>query len=209
MRIAKPLTAASLTESRLVGGPRTTLAAALAVLILLPACSIKVKKDDNGQEKNVDINTPFGGIHVDKNADVRDTGLPVYPGAHIKADGSRGEDKDANVNISGMGYGLKVVAVEYESTSTPTTIIAYYREQLKKFGNVLECHTSDTNASMNYHPGGSDSMSKELTCGPDTGSNIELKVGTNNNQHIVSIKPEGKGSDFALVYVQTHGKDTI
>ena len=42
---------------------------------------------------------------------------------------------------------------------------------------------------------------------------LELKVGTKDNQHIVSISPQdkGKGTDFALVFVQTRGgsKDTI
>jgi hypothetical protein len=37
---------------------------------------------------------------------------------------------------------------------------------------------------------------------------VELKVGTEDNQHIVAVKPDGKGSRFALVYVRTHaGKD--
>jgi len=40
-----------------------------------------------------------------------------------------------------------------------------------------------------------------------------LKVGTKDNQHVVSISPQdkGKGTDFALVFVQARGssKDTI
>jgi len=34
-----------------------------------------------------------------------------------------------------------------------------------------------------------------------------LNVGTKENQHIVAVEPEGKGSSFSLVYVRTHGKD--
>ena len=42
------------------------------------------------------------------------------------------------------------------------------------------------------------------------GDSIELKVGTEENQHIVAVKPDGKGSRFALVYVRTHsGKDDM
>jgi hypothetical protein len=37
-------------------------------------------------------------------------------------------------------------------------------------------------------------------------SGTELKVGTTDRQHIVSVKPSGGGSEFALVYVQTRGK---
>jgi len=46
----------------------------------------------------------------------------------------------------------------------------------------------------------------------NNGKVVELKVGTKQNQHIVSIRPadSGKGSDFGLVYVQVRGgKDTI
>jgi hypothetical protein len=176
----------------------------LVLLSGLPACSINVKKDGSGQDNKVDINTPFGGIHVNKSADARDTGLPVYPGARIREKAGEGQDQSANVDISGMGYGLKVVAVDYESGATPSVLIAYYKTALKKYGDVLECHTNDVNYERD-----SKNMSNELSCGPDTGSNIELKAGSRDNQRIVAIKPADKGSEFTLVYVETHGKDTI
>jgi hypothetical protein len=40
----------------------------------------------------------------------------------------------------------------------------------------------------------------------DSGKTIELKAGTDDNQHIVSVDPEGKGSDFAIVWVRVRGK---
>jgi len=49
--------------------------------------------------------------------------------------------------------------------------------------------------------------SRELTCDSNNGNNIELKVGTKDNQHIVAVEPDGKGSSFSLVCVRTHGKD--
>jgi hypothetical protein len=42
--------------------------------------------------------------------------------------------------------------------------------------------------------------------GNNRGNVVELKAGTEDNQHVVSVEPEGNGSDFALVYVQTRGK---
>ena len=90
---------------------RPVLALAFAALLVLPACSINVKKDKAGEDKKVDIETPLGGIHVSKNADVRDTGLPVYPGARVKEKEASGEEKSANVNISSGLFGLKVVAI--------------------------------------------------------------------------------------------------
>ena len=176
-------------------------------LALLPACSVNVKKQANGEDKQVDIKTPMGGIHVSKQADASDTGLAVYPGARLKAKGSEGDDKSANVNISGFGFALKIIALQYESDATPEQLVSFYRDQLKKYGNVLECHSAnhlnlDTNMSDK-----SKSDSHELTCGGNRGNHIELKVGTRENQHIVAVEPEGKGSGFSLVYVRTHGKD--
>lgn len=180
-------------------------ACALAAVFLLPGCSVNVKKQGSGEDKQVDIKTPVGGIHVSKGADVADVGLAVYPGARQKEDDSDGKDKSANVNISGFGYSLKVVALEYASDDAPEKLIAFYREQLKKYGTVLECHTDhfDVNTTMKD----SDHKSHELTCDGSHGSKIELKVGTKENQHIVAVEPEGKGSNFSLVYVRTHGKD--
>jgi hypothetical protein len=106
---------------------------------------------------------------------------------------------------------LKVVAIEYESDDPPEKLITYYTDKLKKYGSVLECHgsSSDDDVDVDSH----DSKdSKKLKCkGNNTGNKVELKVGTEDNQRIVAVQPaeKGKGSTFALVYVQTRGKDTI
>jgi hypothetical protein len=174
----------------------------LGAFAFLSGCSVNVKKEANGQDKQVDINTFAGGIHVSKQADVSDVGLAVYPGARIKEKDS-GSDKSANVNISGFGYGLRVIALEYESDDSPAKVLAYYKDQLKKYGNVLECHTSRGNWNVNMGK----KSSNELTCEGSGGNEIELKVGKQDDQHIVAVEPEGKGSSFSLVYVRTHGKD--
>lgn len=190
------------TKSRI---STSALALAAVIALLLPACSVNVKKEQNGEDKQVDIDTPVGGIHVSKGANVADVGLAVYPGARLKQKDSNGEDKSANVNISSFGFGLKVVALEYESDDSPAKLVAYYKDQLQKYGHVLECHTR--HLDVNTDKKRSDHSSHELTCEETSGSNIELKVGTKENQHIVAVEPKGKGSSFSLVYVRTHGKD--
>jgi hypothetical protein len=182
-------------------------AVSLTALLALTACSVNVKKEANGQDKQVDINTFAGGIHVSKQADISDVGLTVYPGARLKEKDSDGSDKSANVNISGFGYGLKVVALEYESDDAPAKVLSFYKDQLKKYGNVLECHTSHLNLDMKMGSHGSSNNSSELTCEGSSGGNIELKAGRKDDQHIVAVEPQGKGSSFSLVYVRTHGKD--
>ncbi len=174
-------------------------------VLLLSACSVNVKKEQNGEDKQVDIQTPMGGIHVSKGANPEDVGVAIYPGARLKQQDSNGDDKSANVNISGFGYGLKVVALEYESSDSPAKVVDYYKDQLKKYGKVLVCHTShmDVDADIKDQEHGS----HELTCEGKSGVTVELKVGTKENQHIVAVEPAGTGSSFSLVYLRTHGKD--
>jgi hypothetical protein len=190
-----------------MGRTRHQLAGVACVIVgilLLSACSINVKKEKNGQDKQVDISTPVGGIHVSKGVNPEDVGIALYPGATLKEQ-DNGENKSANVNLSSFGFGLKVVALEYESKDSPEKVVAFYKDQLKKYGDVLVCHTTgmNVNAGVKKHDEGSHS----LTCEGDSGHNIELKVGTRENQHIVAVEPSGSGSNFSLVYVRTHGKE--
>ena len=177
--------------------------------LVLSGCSINVKKDkENNHDKNVDIDTPFGGIHVSKGADVHDTGLPVYPGAQPKKESDSDDDeKSANVDISTSAFGLKVVALEYQTDATTDQVIAYYKDKLKQYGKVLECHTNAKHYSYEAHSDADKEHSDELKCEGNDGKTIELKAGTKSNQHIVAINPEGKGSNFALVYVRMRGKE--
>ena len=179
-----------------------TIMAAFNALLVLPGCNIHVKKDSEGQEKKVDIETPLGQLHVSKSADVRETGLTVYPRARRKEKHDDGNETSANVNISSNLFGLKVVAVEYLSDDPPEKLIAYYTGQLKKYGDVLECHSSGSHGP-DIDPDDEEDDRKPLKCeGDNKGKAIELKVGTRRNQHIVSVRPNdsGKGSDFALVH---------
>ncbi len=182
--------------------------AALAALALLAACSIQTKEKPGGN-KDVKIETPWGGLSVRTDPDVKDTGLPLYPGARRKP-GNGDDHHSANVNIEGPGFGLKVVAIEFVSDDAPDKVLTYYRGELKKFGGkFLECAGSEY---VHVNPGGryDEDGEKELTCGKRHGDATELKVGTPSNQHLVAVKRSGNGSEFALVVVQKHGeKGTI
>lgn len=186
--------------------PRTTLIIAMALMswLALPGCSVSVDDRDKSNNGKVDIDTPFGGIHVNGEADAKDTGLAMYPGARLKQKTGKGEDESANVNISSGLFGVKVVAVEYESDDAPAKILAFYREQLKRYGAVVECHSTH-GPHLNVKTG--ERGDQPVSCDDDNdGSAVELKTGTEDNQHLVSVQPEGKGSGFALVYIRTRGK---
>ena len=183
----------------------------LAMLVILPGCKINVKKDAAEQDKRVDISTLIGGIHVSNGLDARDLGVAVYPGARPRQEKDN-DEKGANVNISSPYFGIKVAAQEYESDDSMDKVISFYTDQLKKYGAVVKCHGKwkgkDANAQVGHDSG---KHSHEVTCNRDSsGDSIELKVGTEENQHLVAIEPQGKGCKFALVRVEVRGEeDTI
>ena len=183
----------------------------LAMLVILPGCKINVKKDAAEQDKRVDISTLIGGIHVSNGLDARDLGVAVYPGARPRQEKDN-DQKGANVNISSPYFGIKVAAQEYESDDSMDKVISFYTDQLKRYGAVVKCHGKwkgkDANAQVGHDSG---KHSHEVTCDKDSsGDSIELKVGTEENQHLVAIEPQGKGCKFALVRVEVRGEeDTI
>jgi hypothetical protein len=179
------------------------LALASAVALALPALA----QDSGARDKHLDISSSAGDMHVGNDADARKVGLPLYPGARLKSDNEN--DGNANLSVLTEAFGMKLVVAKYDSDDAPAKIADFYRDKLKKYGKVLECHTQKHGGDVEVHDDSKDSGGgKELKCDGDSGPVTELKVGTEDNQHIVAIEPRdaSKGSTFALVYVHTRGK---
>jgi len=163
----------------------------LAGGLLAGLCGCKVHKQGEGANKQVDIDTPVGSLHVNTQVDPKDTGLEVYPGA------TRAEDEErkhaANLSLDSALAGMKLVAIKYRSDDPPEKVLDFYRKQLKAYGEVSECH-----GSVSFEHGG-------MRC---TGlrSETSLVAGTEDRHRIVYLKPEGKGCNFTLVYLQTRGE---
>ena len=158
-------------------------------------------------DKHLDIQSSVADLHVGNDADARETGLPLYPGARLKHDE---ENKNsANLGLFSAAFGIKLVVANYDSDDSPAKVVAFYRDKLKKYGKVLECRSSGDGGDVHVDDGNRDgSDAKPLECdGDNSGKNIELKSGTQNNQRIVAIKPESNGSSFALVYLHVRGKE--
>ena len=179
-----------------------TLALALLAALALPVFA----QQSDSQDKPFDVRSSLGDMHVGKDADAEKQGLPLYPGARPKHE----KDNDPlNFGILTESFGMKLMIAKYESDDSPARIIDFYRGKLKKYGKVLECHTQKHGGDVEVHEGDKDSKdSKELKCDENSGPVTELKVGTEDNEHIVAVEPRdaSKGSSFALVYVHTRGK---
>jgi hypothetical protein len=180
--------------------------ASLATAASIAGCRVRVDKDANGQEKTVQVDTPFGGVHVNTDQiSAADLGLPVYPGAQQV----QGDDKHKSADVH-MGFGewqLHVRAVSYETTDSQDKVLAFYKKSLGRFGEVLTCQDSS--------PVGTPTVTAEgLTCA-DEGHHqnfkfdnkdyahpegLQLKAGSSRHQHIVGFEhPENGQTRFALV----------
>jgi hypothetical protein len=181
---------------------------ALAWIVALSGCSVHANKSGDGGNKDVDIRSPFGSISVHEGStEAKDTGLPAYPGARP----SKGthESDNANVNISSSMFGVKVAVQNFETDDAPDKVLSFYQKPMEKYGKVIQC-SGGFGGFHSHHE-----KDSPVSC-DDSGHDYdkELKVGTEYNQHIVAVKPRGKGSEFTLVYVRVHddtdhNKDTI
>ncbi len=179
-------------------------------LLLIGGCSISVDDKDK-KNGNVDIKTPFANLKVNSDEKSVDNGIPVYPGAHLRPAEKDGDNHSANINIGAMGFGLKVIAAEYETSDRPEKVKAFYDDKMKSFGTTLVCKghgSGGSNVTITAHKNGDD---KKLTCDDTSGDGWEIKAGTSDNQRLVSIEPNGSGTHFGTVLVQTKGgsKDTL
>lgn len=177
----------------------------ILTLALGISSALGLAQDSDTQNKNLDINSPMGSLHLGADADARRVGVPLYPGARLKSQDDNSDQ--ANLSLLTQAFGMKLVVANYVSDDDPAKIVAFYRQKLKKYGKVLECHSQEHHLSVHDGEKNSDGAA-DLKCEENSGPVTELKVGTEENQHIVAVEPaEGsKGSRFALVYVRTRGK---
>jgi hypothetical protein len=188
------------------------LLASLALAAGVAGCRIHVDKDANGKEKNVQVDTPFGGVHVNTDqTTAADLGLPAYPGAQQVKDDD--DHKSADVHMGFGEWELRVQAVSYETPDKKDQVVAYYKKALARYGDVLTCQD-------NAPVGTPTKTSEGLTCAEnskanvqvDTGnhrygynsehSNFELKAGSERHQHIVGFETPMNGQTrFALVAI--------
>jgi hypothetical protein len=170
--------------------PTIAAAAVLPLLVLATACAV-VREEEDGKTTRVAISTPVGGLAARTGENTGDTGLAVYPGAQLSRDDGDGDFERANVAIGTPWFGLRVIAAEYESGEPPERILAFYRGQLTSFGDVTECR-----GDVNFNNG-------QPECRSQPGSDdVQLMAGTEQRHRIVSVKPRGHGTEFALVSLQ-------
>lgn len=188
-----------------------SLALAPLGCLLLGGCHVNEHKD--GNKENVDISTPFGGMHVKTNNanDTAAIGITAYPGAVPVKEGDNKDTNSADVDMSFGGFHLGVKAASFQTPDQPQKVLAFYRKDLAHFGDVIECQngkpvgipkrtaqglTCDSKEKNHIHM---DSSSRGLTIGDSSDNNLELRAGSDLHQHIVGIQARDGGTKIGLV----------
>ncbi len=189
-------------------GSGTQVAMTMIALGLATGCHVDTHK--NGNDEDVKIATPFGGMSVKTNESVVEggVGLSVYPGATLDKD-KKHDNGAADVNMSFGSFHLGVKALSYLSNDKPEQVIAFYRKDMARYGVVILCR--------NNHPVGKPDRTRDgLACDDDNNSHVhihddeskgdELKAGSKLHQHIVAVDPNGVGTKIGLVALDLPGK---
>ncbi len=186
---------------------RTAVAAMMiAATALMSGC--RIESDKHGDNDNVKIATPFGGMSVKTNdAAVMDgMGLPVYPGAElVKKDRNNGA---ADVNMSFGGFQLRVKAASYRTQDSPEQVTAFYRKALRRYGDVIQCRNNKAVGTPAYTAEGlgcDNEKDNHISVNDDMPGKMELKAGSKQHQHIVAVDSEGNGTKFGLVALDLPG----
>ena len=167
---------------------------AIAFALILAALPLAAQ-DKKESEANKQDSDSIGFI-ASKNATSKEIGLPLYPGSRRHKDDS---DDSSSIQLGAWGgsSGFKLLVLKMDSDASPDKVTAFYRKALSKYGKVLNC--SD--------PAEKNKSSDGLDCESDHADKDEtvLKSGKKDAKHIVSIKSNGSGSVYDLVYVEAKG----
>lgn len=170
----------------------------LGSLLLVPGlagCHVDTHKD--GKNNDVSIGTPFGSMQVNTHdaASSAALGLTPYPGATVVQ--KKGEDDGAaDVNLSFGNFKLGVHAVELQTGDPQDKVLTFYRRDMGRYGTVISCRGSQTVGQPAQTANG-------LTCDTDghrsDGDDLELRTGSPQHQHIVSVDTRDGGTHIGLV----------
>src|SRR6516164_7832634 len=128
----------------------------IALLCVLAGLALPLfSQDSSSKDKSLDIRSSVGDLHMGGDADAKKVGLPLYPGARLKSDDEN--NNQANLSIFTEAFGMKLVVANYVSDDAPSKVIDFYRDKLKRYGKVLECHSQKHGGNVDVHDDDKDS----------------------------------------------------
>jgi hypothetical protein len=173
---------------------------ALSTLACLVLTGCHVSDHKNGNNDNVDIGTPFGSMQVktNSNTDTSAIGIAAYPGAVPIKDNDK-DSNSADINMSFGSFHLGVKAAGFQTPDNQDKVIAFYRNDLARYGDVIEC-ANDTPIGQPTR------TSQGLSCDTKHGAHlstgdhgVELRTGSELHQHVVDIETHDGGTKIGLI----------
>lgn len=167
----------------------------------LSGCHVTSHK--NGKNDNVDIGTPFGSMSVKTNDNVNSSsiGLSIYPGATpIKDDGDKSDAADVNMSFGSFRLGVK--AASYQTSDSEEKVLAFYRKDMAHYGSIIECRGNSAVGKPDRTAEGlscSDGGHVHISVEKQVGNDFELRAGSPQHQHIVSVETRDGGTKIGLV----------
>jgi hypothetical protein len=198
MKAQRSILCRRLIGSAWLGRAVPTILMGLMLLATAMPAAAQDKKDSDANKSDSDSI----GFIASKNASAKEVGLPLYPGSRRHKDDSE-DNSSLQLGAWGGSFGFKIAVVKMESDDAPDKIAKFYRKALSKYGKVLNCSDTAEAAAPK------DKSSNELDCDSDHAEKgeIVLKSGTKEMQHIASVKANGSGSVYDLVFVEAKGSD--
>ncbi len=153
--------------------------------------------------QNSDVNL---ALHANSHTTAADIGLPSYPDATIYKNPDSDSAFDFGFTVGDSKF--RVMVASYVSTDSPAQILAFYRQPLSHYGEVLECDHGKPVGSLKVARSGLTCSSKEkgdteINGSVDSSNDHELRAGTPHQFRIVGIdESRPKSTRFGLVYVE-------
>ncbi|MES2391553.1 MAG: hypothetical protein V4555_07920 [Acidobacteriota bacterium] len=187
-----------------------SLAAAAALTLTLTGCN--VSSDKHGDNDNVHIGTPFGSMNVKTNdaTDTSSIGIALYPGAKPYKDkdddgDNKGNKHSADINMSFGDFHLGVHAASFITPDSQDKVLAFYKKDLARYGEVITCRGNETVGSPDRTSQGltcNDKDKNHVSTGDSSGSELELRTGSPSHQHIVGVSTKDGGTKIGIVALE-------
>lgn len=132
-------------------------------------------------------------------------GVPVIPGATVRNDQQRQDSDKGAISLEDV-TAASVTAEIFVSPQSPQKVLNFYRSEFQRLGDVTECKAGkNTHVHVRLN---ADAISDPTAChAEDFGKDdTELKVVKGSDQFVISVSSAGKGSEFAIVHVESARK---
>lgn len=187
-------------ERRLV---KAGSAAVLAGAVLCGG-AVATAQDKSAKDDGVNLE-----LHANGHATAAEIGLRVYPGATLYKDpNSKDNDSQADLGFTFGSFHMEVIAVSYVTHDPAEKVLAFYRKNLSRYGEVLQCDhgkpvgkltVTNTGLTCSDDHGGH----VQVNGSPNSGGDIELRAGWPHRFRLVGIDSSHSGeTKFGLVYLE-------